>query len=606
MNLSLHFRTDGLQVLPPSAAPTIVGLMQPKRRGWTTVMPILGLIAVLVAVGILQYRWSDDVSEAERDRLQQSLERSSVGFQAVFVRDMFALCRALQASKPRAPAVLEDRLVNRFMAWRRISGHAALVQGVYLWSRSDGTSSHLLRLNLDGRKLEPAPWPEPLQAMATRSSRTLPKQPRRWVWDERIPALIHPVYAMGPKGQSHLFGYVFVVFNAQWLEQVYLPTMARRSFPASNGFVFQLLSNQVEGKPAVVYRSEKDVPTEAFIHADAVFPLLERGPHFSPSSPRIQASSAGASPSTAQIVLSSRSPRWWIAVRHRAGSVDAAVRSTRYRDIAISAVVLLVLAFSLLALLIATRRARRLARLQMEFASGVSHELRTPLAVICSAAENLADGVVSNEARVRDYGEMIHREGQRLTGLVDHILDFAALHSDAREYPLAPTSVAEVIAAAVTRSRSMTESAGVRLESILQDDLPEVLTDPGTLGQCLQNLISNAVKYGGGGGRIQVEAFVDREEQPPSVSVVVRDFGAGIPPDELPHIFDPFYRGETVRSSAIRGTGLGLSLTREMIEALGGRITVESSLGEGSAFRLHVPVAPVSRPTHASASSEVS
>lgn len=602
---------DWLQVLPPSAGPTIVGLMRPKRRSWTTVLPILGLVAVIVALAILQFRWSGEVSEAERDRLQQSLQRSTAGFQAAFARDLFGICRSLQISRPGEPAAIEQQMMDRFAAWRRISGHAALVEGLYLLPRSGGPSASLLRFDIENRQLGPTAWPQSLEALRVHGHRALPKQPTRWLWDERIPALIHPVYATdaGTVGRPQLLGYLVVRFDAHQFEQVYLPNLAHRFFPSGSGFDFQLIENQKNGDRSVLYRSAKNVPPEAFPRADAVIPLLAADALATPGSNEIgsdgtglnEAGSNGAAESTKvsngaaalgppSIVLASEPPQWWIALRHRSGSVETAVRSARHRDMAISAAVLLVLAISLLTLLIATRRARRLARLQMEFASGVSHELRTPLAVICSAAENLADGVVTGDSRVRDYGSMIHREGQRLTGLVDHILDFAALHSDARQYPLEPTSVAAVVEATLVESRPLADSAGVEIEVKVPKDLPKVMTDARTLGQCLQNLLTNAVKYGNTGGKIQVSA-VERKDEPAAVSIAVRDFGTGIASEELPHIFDPFYRGATARTSRVRGTGLGLSLTREMIEALGGRITVESLPDEGSTFTLHVPVA---------------
>ena len=274
----------------------------------------------------------------------------------------------------------------------------------------------------------------------------------------------------------------------------------------------------------------------------------------------------------------------------------AAVASLRRRDLAISIGVLLVFAISLFTILIATRRARRLARLQMEFASGVSHELRTPLAVICSAAENLADGIVTGDGRVRDYGAMIHREGQRLSGMVDHILDFAALHSDGRGYHRVPTPVSEVIGAALAGSRVIAQSDAVTLETSVPGDLPLLLTDARALEQCLQNLLSNAIKYGSAGGRVQLWAARGGEDKPDRVLIGVRDYGAGIAAEDLPYIFDPFYRGEGSRHSAVRGTGLGLSLTRQMMEALGGRVTVESATGAGSTFTLEVPAAAAARP----------
>lgn len=579
-NSHIRNRNDAL---PASAAPTIVDLMRTTRRSWVAgIMPIVALLAMMIALAVLQFRWSSEVSEAERDRLQQNLNHSSTAFQSAVARDLLGVCRALQASQPREPSVAVDRLFNRYAAWRRISGRSALVKDVYLWPQSQ-SSADLLRFNLDARTLDPAPWPDALRPL---TKRPLPHQARHWLWDERTPALVHPVYALGTSrdAKPRLYGYLFVVFDSRSFEQAYLPDQARNAFPASNGFVFQLLDQATADQPSVVYRSGTGVPGEAFPHPDAVFPLLDEAALRNPSGPSANASSV-------PVVLSVGPSRWSIAVRHRAGSVDAAVASLRRRDLTISIGVLLIFAISLFTILIATRRARRLARLQMEFASGVSHELRTPLAVICSAAENLADGVVTREDKVRDYGSMIHREGQRLSGMVDHILDFAALHSDAHGYHLAPTPVSEVIGAAVANSRAIAHADAVRLETSVPADLPALLTDARALEQCLQNLISNAIKYGSGGGRVELWAAPAGPNSPDRVLIGVRDFGAGIAPDDLPYIFDPFYRGGSSRSSAVRGTGLGLSLTRQMMEALGGRVTVESSPGTGCAFILEVPTA---------------
>jgi signal transduction histidine kinase len=109
------------------------------------------------------------------------------------------------------------------------------------------------------------------------------------------------------------------------------------------------------------------------------------------------------------------------------------------------------------------------------------------------------------------------------------------------------------------------------------------------LSQCLQNLLSNALKYGSSGQRIVLTANEARDDGQAQVQIAVQDFGAGIAPEELAHIYEPFYRTTAARESQIHGTGLGLSLTRNMIEGLDGRITVQSSPGKGSIFTLHVP-----------------
>ncbi len=139
--------------------------------------------------------------------------------------------------------------------------------------------------------------------------------------------------------------------------------------------------------------------------------------------------------------------------------------------------------------------------------------------------------------------------------------------------------------------RPLIQAAGIKLEMDIQGDLPMLFTNAQTLQQCLQNLLSNALKYGSGGGRILLAASTAHEYQEDRVLIRVQDFGAGIAPEELSHIYEPFYRAPEARDSQVRGTGLGLSLTRKMMDGLHGKITVESSLGKGSTFTLHVPIA---------------
>ncbi len=431
----------------------------------------------------------------------------------------------------------------------------------------------------------------------------LPRQAKAWLWDEHALTLIHPLYTLGPDGSTThpaFFGYLFVALNANHFEQTYLPTLGQRFFPLSHGFIFQIVQRHGEYRRHVIYQSDKLMPAGVFEHNDASIPLLDETAH-NPGVATMEQSDATAQATGADVVAGSApgpilisyfyTPRWKIAVRHRSGSVDAAVNNLRRRDLAVSMVVLLMLLVSLITILIATRRARRLARLQMEFASGVSHELRTPLAVIRSAAENLEDGLITEEARVRHYGSLIHKESQRLAEMVGHILDFAQLHAERYSYHLDEVPVTAIVESVVAGEQPLIDAAGMTVVAQIPEDLPLLLTDATLLQQCLQNLLSNAVKYGASGGKILVTASVHQEEGESRVKISVRDFGVGIAPEELAHLYEPFYRTQSARDSQIRGTGLGLSLTRKMVESLGGKITVESALQKGSTFTLHLPIA---------------
>jgi signal transduction histidine kinase len=237
--------------------------------------------------------------------------------------------------------------------------------------------------------------------------------------------------------------------------------------------------------------------------------------------------------------------------------------------------------------------AMKLAKLQMDFVASVSHELRTPLAVICASAQNIADGVVDEKEQLAKYGSVIEHHSRQLTELVNQILLFASTHEGRNRYVIRPLRVPEIVAAVLMNTRELAEEAGFVVEEHLGAELPAVTGDFSAVCQCLQNLVVNAVKYGGNHRRIVIHAFCgprdgDREEE---MRISVEDHGIGIDSTELEQIFEPFYRSPVVTAAQIHGTGLGLPLAKGIAEAMGGRISVVSKVGVGSRFTLHLPLA---------------
>src|SRR4029453_14207254 len=197
---------------------------------------------------------------------------------------------------------------------------------------------------------------------------------------------------------------------------------------------------------------------------------------------------------------------WRLSVKHPSGSLEAAVNAARRRNIIISTSILGVLGASMALLVLSTRRAQELARQQMEFVAAVSHELRTPLAVIRSAGENLADGVVHDEQHVKKYGNLVRSEGRRLTEMVEQILEFPGIHSGQRGFALRPIGVRALLEEVVQASHTLIEEARVTMEFDVPDDLPPVLGDEAALSRVFQNLVGNALKYGGRGAWIGLRA----------------------------------------------------------------------------------------------------
>jgi signal transduction histidine kinase len=284
---------------------------------------------------------------------------------------------------------------------------------------------------------------------------------------------------------------------------------------------------------------------------------------------------------------------WRLAVTHRAGSLEAAVAATRRRNLAINFGILLLLGASVGFIVLSSRRAQRLATQQMEFVAGVSHELRTPLAVICSAAENLADGVIDSRDQIKRYGGLIRDEGRRLTGMVEQVLEFAGAQSGRKNYELRTTDLIQVIEGAIATCHLQLDQGDFEIERKIAPHLPLIKADAAALGRAIQNLLSNAMKYHGDSRWIGVSAEPVKTSAGEEVQVRVSDRGLGIAPSEQERIFEPFYRGGDVVAAQIRGNGLGLSLVKHIIAAHGGRVSVESKAGQGSVFILHLPVSTV-------------
>jgi len=282
---------------------------------------------------------------------------------------------------------------------------------------------------------------------------------------------------------------------------------------------------------------------------------------------------------------------WTLALQHEAGSLDAAVAVIRRRNLFMSFGILSVLAASAGLVMVNARRSEKLAAQQMEFVATVSHELRTPLAVIRSAAQNLSAGVVHDANQAQRYGELIESEGRRLTDMVEQVLEFAGLNDVKRRVVPRPMDAVSVLRDVVASTSSLPEARGVDFDLTIDPDVPVVMSDEAAVRRALNNLIGNALKYAGHGRWVGVTASRGAGADDGFVLVSVADRGQGIAAEDLSHIFEPFYRGRRVVEQQIRGNGLGLSLVKQLLQAIGGRVSVTSAPGEGSRFTLHLPVA---------------
>ena len=217
-----------------------------------------------------------------------------------------------------------------------------------------------------------------------------------------------------------------------------------------------------------------------------------------------------------------------------------------------------------------------------EFVSNVSHELRTPLASVRAMVETLDGGAIHDTEVAGDFLSRIESDIERMTAMVDELLELSSLESGQMPIHLAPVKFCDVAGKVLERFEMHAGSRGVKLLSRIPDDLPYLMADAGKLDQILTNLVENALKFTPEGGHISLSAKTVRE----GVQIEVADTGIGIPREHLPHIFERFYKVDRSRRDV--GTGLGLAITRRLAEAHGGDITVSSVEGEGSVFTFNL------------------
>jgi signal transduction histidine kinase len=227
-----------------------------------------------------------------------------------------------------------------------------------------------------------------------------------------------------------------------------------------------------------------------------------------------------------------------------------------------------------------------LAKVKSDFVSNVSHELRTPLSLIRLYAETLELGRVSSPGKHQEYYEIIRKESERLSSLINNILDFSRIEAGKKEYSFRETDMADLVRTTLDSYRFEIEQNGFQFEQKIDNNVPPLRVDREAIARSLLNLVNNAVKYSGTEKYLGVHLY----QRDGGVNLEVVDHGIGIPLKEQPKIFEKFYRVGDPLVHNTKGSGLGLSLVRHIVQAHGGVVVVESAPGRGSKFIITLPV----------------
>ena len=273
----------------------------------------------------------------------------------------------------------------------------------------------------------------------------------------------------------------------------------------------------------------------------------------------------------------------------RPEAIYADIRQRRTLSLTMLGFVTVLLAFGGYLTVRIVKRELEIARLRADFVSTVSHEFRSPLTGIRQLGGMLLDGRVTDPEKQRGYFKMIVQESDRLSRLVENILDFSRMEEGRREYRFEPLDPSPWLGTLVADFMTEIAAHGTAVEADIQDGLPPISADKEALGSAVRNLLDNAVKYSPGSKTVWLDAGADGD----AVKISVRDKGVGISENDRKHIFARFYRAEGEISKRIKGAGLGLSLVKHIVTAHGGTIECQSRVGEGSTFTLRIPAIPV-------------
>ena len=235
--------------------------------------------------------------------------------------------------------------------------------------------------------------------------------------------------------------------------------------------------------------------------------------------------------------------------------------------------------------IVAAERERRLSALKSDFVANVSHELKTPLSLVRMFGELLLSGRVASDEKRREYLQIIVTESERLTALIENVLDFAKFERGKSAFDFYEGDVGQAVVRAVDVYKYRAEREGVEVEVAIDAHLPPVMFDERALELLLMNLLDNALKYAKDGKKVTIDVCATASE----IAIRVSDKGPGVPPHERRRIFERFVRGSAGTGKQIRGSGIGLALVKHIAESHGGRAWVESEPGQGSTFVTTIP-----------------
>ncbi len=602
------------------------------KGSWVTTFAVGGVILLLTLFLGLQYNWLAQASDAERERMQRRADTDTKNFADDFNREIQAAYFNFQTDSATWEKADYTEFNERLEYWKSKTQYPELIRGFVFFGK--GSAAPLMydeQTKTFARKEMPADLASLRERIATGGSfKPFVEDPYALVMpvhepEKHIETIImrrqpgaQPVVRVPPQ-----HGFLVIALDRSVISDQLVPDLTAKYFPEGNfriaiknkeqAAVFEptgtidvpdakagLLSlapdtmlffgdrgiwSKIEAEKRQGVMIRESVESKTFTHTETVNGK-KTGTFTFELQPKMPGAPANVKTRTSVIATAGEgADPWTLSVQHSAGSIEKFTSGEFRKSFLIGLGVYLLLVGAIIAIVLSALRSKRFAQRQIDFVSSVSHEFRTPLAVIYSASENLADGVTKDVVQVSRYGNLIKGEGRKLSAMVEQILQFAGARSGKKKYSFSPVSVAAIVDAAIAECRPMLDEKGFEIKSSVDENLPLIKADADALSTALQNLISNSVKYSNGSRSLCITASNGNRR----IKLTVEDKGLGIAPDDLKHIFEPFYRAKDVVDAQINGNGLGLALVKDIAEAHGGTVRAKSEVGKGSEFTIELP-----------------
>lgn len=612
-----------------------------KRRFLPIFWVALALLALVPVLAWMQYRWLDRLMRREAEHRRTHLTTSALQFAWAFNERLIIVQSHFAVQPTDDLLALQDSLKDRIQSWRS-SRDAPLVKDVILVSSADDFDSAptLLHFDVTTNTFYDATLPSTNSTRIRSDIRTSLRDsiellattppPTTHIFSGMVGMMIPVIPAQAPQ-RRFLIGRapssrpqnaqpqfrrmpdrVVVLFDKQFLREHLLTGLVQEYCLSEDREYLYSCSVLEYGAKTALFQTH--TTTRDTTGSDIVFPIGSipaRPPRLQSGvlPPSVVTRLAGMSlnvDSLQHLLRGNRrgnsplqaSPQFELHLRYANGSLENDIRRTQWGNITVSTSLILLFGAGLGLIVVVSLRAGRLARQQMQFVAGVSHEFRTPLAALRSASENLADGIVKTPEQAQRYGTVMRQEINRLWEMVEQTLMFAGVQARTESSEMQMVVVPNLIEQAIKVSRMFVNSDGFILHLDIEPNLPRIEGNHSALVSAIANLLSNAVKYGSDEllrRKIDIRVRKLETKKGCEIAIAVQDYGIGIGEKERAHVFEPFYRAKDVRESDIRGNGLGLALVKGIVELHKGRITLTSTLGEGSIFTLHLPAKDNSR-----------